>query len=141
MDDKQYDFDVLIDTINKTRMQKSYKMGLLLSFVKGNTIARKLSLEELARDFRKTYAQEPYSFDLSDPSNKDLQNWSLERLINFIKKNPIEHLEAPFFLIDGFFELRLEHKYLGQPEYAHKMRVAIESRLDEYFEARYGRRA
>lgn len=131
-----YPFSDLIDTINKTRMQESYKMGLMLSFVKDNYIKRRLSLEELARDFRKTYAQEPYSLDLVEPGNRDMQYWSLKRVISFIRKNPIEHLDAPFFLKDGYYELRLEDKCFEYPEYAHKMRLAIMSRVEEYFKGR-----
>ncbi|MCB5234691.1 MAG: hypothetical protein LHW60_05560 [Candidatus Cloacimonetes bacterium] len=131
-----YPFSDLIDIINKTRMQKSYKMGLMLSFVKDNNIKRRLSLEELARDFRKTYAQEPYSLDLTEPGNRDMQHWGLKRVISFIKKNPIKHLEAPFFLKDGHFELRLEDMCFEDSQYAHKMRIAIVSRVEEYFKIR-----
>ncbi len=135
-----YSFDDLIETINKTRMQKSYKMGLLLSFVKENSIKRRVSLEELARDFRKTYAKEPYSLDLTDPSNKDLQNWSLEKLIKFLKRNPIKHLESPFFLKDGYYELRLEDRYFKDSLYADEMRIEIMKRLEKYFIIRYSLR-
>ncbi len=128
-----YLFRDLIETINKTRMQKSYKMGLLLSFVKGNSIKRRVSLDELARDFQKTYTQEPFLQDLTELSNKDMQNWSLKKMISFIKKNPIAHLEPPFFLYEGFFELRLEDCYFEDADYAHRMRTIIRNRVAEYF--------
>ncbi len=128
-----YSFDDLIEIINKTRMQKSYKMGLLLSFVKENSIKRRVSLEELATDFQEIYSIKPFSKDLTEPSNEDMWSWSLKRMIGFIKKNPIAHLEAPFFLCDDYFELRLEDCCFDNADYAHKMRIAILSRVEEYF--------
>jgi len=64
--------NTLLDEINHTRMQKSYKMAVLLCMLNDGDLAQELAVSEIARFFRILYRREPYALDLNDPSNKDL---------------------------------------------------------------------
>ena len=132
----------LLKTIDSTRMTKSYKMGVLLCFIKSGDLVKELGLDELARFFRVLYRRDPFYRDLSEKSNEDLCDWPLSKIEKFMVRNPLNHLlDSP----DGVFYLQARRFGIVDEYYseldpgtrATEVEVRIYERLQKYFMAQY----
>jgi len=135
--------NTLLDEINHTRMQKSYKMAVLLCMLKDGDLAQELAVSEIARFFRILYRREPFSLDLNDPSNKDLCEWSLSRIEQFVIRNPLNHLVETsggvFYLLGDRFGIAEKHyRQLDPALRFSEVEERVYERLEKYFMIRYG---
>lgn len=79
--------------IEKTKMTKSYKMGLLLAiFEEENNIKKIYSLQELAVAFKEKYKNPLFSKDFYDKKFYDLKNWKIKNYEKLILSYPIHYL-------------------------------------------------
>jgi hypothetical protein len=133
----------ILDTIQHTRMQKSYKMAVFLCLVKDGDLVVEIGVNEIARYFRVLYQRQPYSFDLSEPSNMDLCEWPLSRIELFIVRNPLNHLvessDGLFYLKNGRFGI-IQRYYveLDPKTRAQEVEERVYDRLERYFLRHYG---
>ena len=128
----------LLKTINSTRMTKSYKMGVLLCFIKSGDLVKELGLDELAELIKVLYRRDPFSRDIREKSNKNFCDWSLSRIEKFIVRNPLNHLvdssDGVFYLQDRRFGIADEYfSELDPGTRATEVEVRIYERLQEYF--------
>ncbi len=127
--------------IGHTRMQKSYKMGVFLCMLKDGDLAQEVTVAELARYFRVLYRREPYSRDLSEPSNQDLCERPLSRIEQFIVRNPLNHLVESsggvFYLENGQFGIvQKYYAELDPKTRAQDVEERVYERLEKYFRKR-----
>lgn len=132
----------LFKNIDSTRMTKSYKMGVLLCFLKSGDLVQELSLDELAEFFKVLYRRDPFSRDIREKSNKNFCDWSLSRIEKFIVRNPLNHLvdssDGVFYLQDRRFGIADEYfSELDPGTRATEVEVRIYERLQEYFMVKY----
>ena len=123
-------------------MTKSYKMGVLLCFLKSGDLVQELSLDELAEFFKVLYRRDPFSRDIREKSNKNFCDWSLSRIEKFIVRNPLNHLvdssDGVFYLQDRRFGIADEYfSELDPGTRATEVEVRIYERLQEYFMVKY----
>ncbi len=88
--------------IEKTAMSKSYKIPVLLSFIKGDKMVTEVSIEEVGKSFMDYYSNDKvHSKDFRDKKHKDWKQWSLERYTKEAVQNPIKFLSrSKFFAHD-----------------------------------------
>lgn len=92
--------------IEKTAMSKSYKIPVLLSFIKGDKMVTEVSIEEVGECFMDYYSNDKvHSKDFRDKKHKNWKQWSLERYTKEAVQNPIKFLSrSKFFAIEIFYE-------------------------------------
>ncbi len=91
----QYSFLVLkfLQLLEKTKMTKSYKMGLFLVLFNGNKeFKQAYSLDEIAVDFKELYKILPFQSDFQGKKFTNLKEWKIEDYKNLILSNPIHYL-------------------------------------------------
>lgn len=132
----------LLKTIDRTTLNKSYKMGVFLCFIKSGDLVQELSLDELAEFFRVLYRRDPFFRDLSGQNNEKLCDWSLSRIEQFIVRNPLTHLVdssgGVFYLKDRRFGI--VDKYYSELDPETRMGevdTRVYKRLQKYFMTRY----
>ena len=83
--------------LEKTGMSKSYKMPVLLSFIdhdKLGAIKRSVSYEEIGKQFRDFYANNPsHAIDLNSKEDKNWQKKPFKFFLSKAVKNPIHFLD------------------------------------------------
>ena len=88
--------------IEKTSMSKSYKIPTLLSFVKGDKMTIKVSIEEVGKSFMDYYKNNKvHRKDFRDKKHKNWEQWDLERYTKEAMINPIRYLsesKSDFFI-------------------------------------------
>jgi hypothetical protein len=99
------EIEYLLQEIEKTSMTKSYKIPVLLSFIKGNILKTSLKIDDIISNFKQFYqSNERYLIDIQDKSNKNWQQWKFEKLKKFVMNNPINFLSSgkskEFFILD-----------------------------------------
>jgi hypothetical protein len=131
-----------IEMSEKTKMTKSYKMPVLLSFLQDNRIHEKISIDDLAVFFRHFYTNPIYRIDLNDLIHKDFDDWSLLRLKEHILKNPIyaflNTAKDIFILENGEFRIRPNvYKELVSNNSHRLIRDVVKQRLSDYYERKH----
>ena len=82
-----------LQLIEKTKMTKSYKMGIfLIIFDKAKPLKQSYSLRELALEFKNIYNYKPFIYDFNGKKFINLKNWNIENYENLILSNPIYYL-------------------------------------------------
>jgi len=142
--------DVLKE-IEKTSMTKSYKVPVLLSFVKEGTFKPTIEIDEVIHYFKAFYLKnERYLIDIQDKANKNWQKWNFNKLKKFVLSNPLHFLSSGqsrrFFNLDidkGSFSLSQDIiNYIEQNPQKNKYLIdcftdRIHYRLKSYFKRKY----
>ena len=132
----------LLNMIDRTMLNKSYKMGVFLCFIKSGDLVQELRLAELASFFKVLYRRDPFLRDFSEKSNVDFCDWPLSKIERFIVRNPLNHLvdrvDGIFYLKDRLFGI-VDQYYseLDPMTSAKEVEARVYERLQRYFMTRY----
>lgn len=108
-----------LNMIEKTSMTKTYKLPVLLAFLKNNAISMTVTEQEIAASFRAFYSNPSNGLDLKrDKSTKDYLHWKDEQYIQLAKKNPIHFL------------LKTEHRFLNNK----KGLICLDEKIEPYLQ-------
>ena len=81
--------------IEKTSMTKSYKIPVLLSFVKDGFFKPVVRVDDVIHYFKSFYLKNKrYLIDIQDKGNKDWQKWNFDKLKKFVLANPLHFLSS-----------------------------------------------
>ena len=82
-----------LNMLERTKLTKSYKIPLLMAFIKGNRIAQCVSEDEIYESFKNFYNNPKYAIDMErHEKTKNFRNWSKKEYIKLAKENPIKYL-------------------------------------------------
>ena len=131
-----------LNMLERTKLTKSYKIPLLMAFIKGNRIAQCVSEDEIYESFKNFYNNPKYAIDMErHEKTKNFRNWSKKEYIKLAKENPIKYLlktEGIYFKMEGsYFCLTEELKpVLDNKIFVEHYKDILEFRCREYFECR-----
>ena len=137
-----HDFLVMLE---KTKMTKSYKMPILLSFISNDKIVKSVSIKDLEKNFKSFYDNKIHLKDLNNKNNKNLTNWSSKKLRSHILGNPINALiksSSKIFFYDQSnetFEIKKDFfEYIDQnSDLINEIKLRITYRIKDYFKRKY----
>lgn len=128
--------------IEKTRMYKSYKIPVLMTFLGKERLKEKVSLDVIGKSFRRYYRNyEIHQKDLMNKRHKNWKTWSLDRFKKEALKNPIKFLnKSEFFFYDEVNkEFRISEKIIrhNSIELKKHFEDIVNYRSINYFARRY----
>lgn len=84
--------------VEKTSMSKSYKIPVLLSFIKNGVMVTDVSIEEVGKSFMDYYKNSKvHRRDFTDKKHANWQEWDFERYTKEALQNPIKFLSRSKF--------------------------------------------
>lgn len=131
-----------LKAVEHTQFTKAYKLPTIGTFLAGGSISPHVRLDDIARSMQTFYAHSPlHQKDLTDASNKDWRQWSLDDFARLARKNPVNYLtRGKFFNYDEINRvMRIDEQvnpYLG-PELASHVGDILEYRRIDYFRRRF----
>ena len=128
--------------IEKTAMTKSYKIPVLLSFVKDNKMVLEVPVEEVGRNFMDYFlSNQVHSKDFRDKKHKKWRQWTLERYTKEAVQNPIKFLSRSKFFahdeINNIFSITKEIAFLNDELFVQHYLDIIKYRELQYFARRF----
>lgn len=136
LDQEAIDF---INTIKKTRTDKSYKIPLLWAFYNNREIKLKIDEDDIYNSFKEFYSKDEHAKDLQgQKSTQWYENWGKKEYIKLAKDNPIKHLvdkTAQYFHKENDMLCLSENlqQYIHQNEFIEEFKYAIQSLENRYF--------
>lgn len=133
--------EFLID-VERTSMNKAYKMPTIGSLLSGGDISKRVSLETIGRNLMDFYANTPlHQKDLRDKSNREWRSWDAGKFADLARRNPVHFLsKGRFFHYDKTKEVFYLDDSLDQylsPALAEHVRDILDFRTASYFKKRY----
>ncbi len=133
---------MFINMIEKTGMNKTYKMPLIRAFY-NNEFKLRIGEDDIYDSFKEFYSKGSNKIDLKkDKATSNYENWDKKDYVKLAKRMPMKHLlktEKEFFYMDE--EIFCLNKELG--EYIHNdyfikhFKDAIEFRTRQYYKNRF----
>ena len=133
-----------LELLETTKMQKSYKMPVLMAFYNGGDIKTAIDEEDIYRGYMDFYYTANNWKDMEkDKSTSDFRTWGKRRCVSEALKNPVRFLMQSgdgFFVQEEGMVLALNpqlHEAVGLPGFAEQMKDVIEFRTMNYYRKRY----
>jgi hypothetical protein len=94
-----------LNTMENTRMSKTYKIPLLKAFIKENSISLKCSEDDIYKSFKEFYTNPENIGDmLRHNKTKQFERWGKKEYLKLAKENPIKYLiktEGDYFKMEN----------------------------------------
>jgi len=131
-----------LNMLERTKMTKTYKIPLLMAFIKGDSISLKCSEDDIYKSFKEFYNNPKNAIDMErHEKTKNFRNWGKKEYLKLAKENPIKYLlktEGEYFKMDGnYFCLTEKLKpILNNKVFVENYKDILEFRRLEYFKHR-----
>jgi hypothetical protein len=129
-------------TLENTSMSKTYKMPVLLAFMKGDAMKMAIDDDDLFDSFKGFYQNPSNRIDLlRDKSTAGVDRWEKKQYVDLANKNPVHFLAktaAEFFYREaGNFCLAPElERFAADPDFARHVRDIIAWRTKRFYRER-----
>lgn len=140
LDQEAIDF---INTIKKTRTDKSYKIPLLWAFYNNGHIKLKIDEDDIYNSFKEFYSKEENAKDLQNQkSTQGYENWGKKQWFKFVEDRPMKYLSEgtkEYFYKSGdlFCITDKIQPYIENESFINKFNQAIKSLELKYFSINY----
>lgn len=140
LDQEAIDF---INTIKKTRTDKSYKIPLLWAFYNNREIKLKIDEDDIYNSFKEFYSKDEHAKDLQgQKSTQGYENWSKKQWFKFVEDRPIKYLSegtSKYFYKSGdlFCITDKIQPYIKNESFINEFNKAIKFLESKYFSISY----
>jgi superfamily II DNA or RNA helicase len=142
-DDTAREFFIFLE---KTLMNKSYKIPTLLSFIEGNQVMEEVSSMTIGEHFSEFYSNKLHGKDLNNKKHKNWAAWEVKDFEKLAVENPVKFLSkssGQFFDYDGdkkifYLNKKVYEMLKGNKEIIEKIKERLEYRKTSYFKRKYG---
>ena len=141
LDNKAHKF---INTLETTKMTKSYKLPILLAFYNKGNVKMKITSDDVYMNMKEFYDYKSNEVDmLKDKTSSNYKSWGKKEFLSLARRNPIKYLNkshGEFFIKRNDCELSLNDElteYVELDSFKQHFKDILEYKRLNYYKNRY----